>query len=80
MDTIMIIDRLCGIVELQARIIREQTEFIENMRTIDEETKKHFTAMRDKVDAEFGAIGRKFSVRRNTKTKSDDGSLEGQNV
>lgn len=51
-----LIDRLCAVVEAQAKIIREQGLFIENQLAVDDEVKKQFAAQRDDVDEELDLI------------------------
>ena len=53
MDTVMIIDCLCRVIESQARVIREQAAFIENELAVDEEMKKRFAGMWEDAEAEL---------------------------
>lgn len=56
MSAAELIDRLCAVVEAQAKIIREQGLFIENQLAVDDEVKKQFAAQRDDVDTELDLI------------------------
>ena len=56
MNSTELIDRLCAVVEEQAKIIRMQALFIEEQLAVDEEVKKQFAAQRDDVDTEFDLI------------------------
>lgn len=56
MNALELIDRLCAVMEAQARIIREQAMFIENCKTVDEEAKKKFADLREPVDAELDLL------------------------
>ena len=56
MTALETIDRLCSVATQQAEIIREQAMFIEQMNTIDEETKNHFAEKRSSMDKELGLI------------------------
>ncbi len=56
MNSTELIDRLCAVVEEQAKIIRKQALFIEELLAVDEEVKKQFAAPRDDVDTELDLI------------------------
>lgn len=56
MNSTELIDRLCAVVEEQAKIIRMQALFIEEQLAVDEEVKKQFAAQRDDVDTELDLI------------------------
>lgn len=56
MNSTELIDRLCAVVEEQAKIIRKQALFIEEQLAVDEEVKKQFAAQRDDVDTELDLI------------------------
>lgn len=56
MTNIELIDRLCGLVESQAAIIREQAFFIEQILCVDEEVKKKFADLRKPTEGEFDEI------------------------
>lgn len=56
MNSTELIERLCAVVEEQAKIIRRQALFIEEQLAVDEEVKKQFAAQRDDVDDELDLI------------------------
>lgn len=56
MTNLELIDRLCAVTEEQSKIIREQAFLIEQMQTVDQETKKKFAEKRDAVDAELDLL------------------------
>lgn len=56
MNSPELIDRLCAVVEEQAKIIRDQALFIENELAVEEEAKKQFAARRDDTDKELDLI------------------------
>lgn len=72
MNTAELIDRLCAVTEAQSRIIREQALFIEQMETIDAETKKQFADKRDPVDAELDRIEVALRPYHNTGCRKGD--------
>lgn len=76
MNTLELIDRLCAVTETQARIIREQAFFIENSKTIDEETKKHFADLREPVDAELDLLEVRLRPIHNTGCRKENGTNE----
>ncbi len=72
MTLLELIDRLCKVVEEQAGIIREQTFFIENCKTIDEETKKKFADMRGPASEELDIIELHLRPFHNTGCGKED--------
>ena len=56
MNSAELIDRLCAVVEEQAKIIRKQAIFIDECLDVDEEVKKQFTAQRDGIGTELDLI------------------------
>ena len=72
MNPIELIDRLCAVTEAQSRIIREQALFIEQMETVDAETKKQFADKRDPVDAELDRIEVALRPYHNTGCRKGD--------
>ena len=72
MNTAELIDRLCAVTEAQSRIIREQALFIEQMETVDAETKKQFADKRDPVDAELDRIEVTLRPYHNTGCRKGD--------
>ena len=56
MNTLELIDRLCAVTTKLADIVRDQAQFIEQMETVDEETKKHFAEKREAADEELDLI------------------------
>lgn len=69
-----LIDRLCAVVEVQAKIIREQGLFIENQLAVDDEVKKQFAAQRDDVDEELDLIEVGLRPFHNTGLRKGDDS------
>ena len=69
-----LIDRLCAVVEAQAKIIREQGIFIENQLAVDDEVKKQFAAQRDDVDEELDLIEVGLRPFHNTGLRKGDDS------
>ena len=69
-----LIDRLCAVVESQAKIIREQGLFIENQLAVDDEVKKQFAAQRDDVDEELDLIEVGLRPFHNTGLRKGDDS------
>lgn len=67
-----LIDRLCSVVEAQAKIIREQALFIENQLSVDEEAKKQFAVRRDEIDAELDLIEVGLRPYHNTGLRKGD--------
>jgi len=51
-----LIDRLCAISEMQAKIIREQAIFIEEQLSVDSAMKEHFAKKRDEIDSELDVL------------------------
>lgn len=74
MNSLELIDRLCAVTEAQADIIRKQAFFIENCKTIDEETKKHYADLRGPVDAELDILEFKLCPIHNTACRKEDGN------
>lgn len=72
MKSLELIDRLCGVVEEQARIIREQAFFIENCKTIDEETKKKYADLREPALDELDIIEFRLRPFHNTACGKED--------
>lgn len=72
MTTPELIDRLCAVTEAQARIIRDQALFIENMKSVDEETKKNFADQREPVDAELDLLEVGLRPTRNTGCRKEN--------
>lgn len=62
MSTLEILDRLCAVLEEQARIIHEQLLFIENCKTVDDAAKQHFADLREPVDTELGFLEAELRV------------------
>lgn len=58
MNTIEIIDLLCGVVSRQAEIIRTQAFFIEEQAAVDEAVKNIFAEQRMTVEADIGKLER----------------------
>ena len=74
MNTLELIDRLCGVTTAQADIIREQAFFIENCKTIDEEAKRHYADLRGTVDAELDLLEIRLRPIHNTACRKEDGN------
>lgn len=74
MSAAELIDRLCAVVEAQAKIIREQGLFIENQLAVDDEVKKQFAAQRDDVDTELDLIEVGLRPFHNTGLRKGDDS------
>lgn len=74
MSAAELIDRLCAVVEAQAKIIREQGLFIENQLAVDDEVKKQFAAQRDDVDEELDLIEVGLRPFHNTGLRKGDDS------
>ena len=72
MTSIELIDRLCAVVEAQAKIIREQALFIEQMQTVDQETKEKFAEKRDAADAELDLLEYELRPIRGTVCECED--------
>ena len=72
MNPLELIDRLCAVTEAQSRIIREQALFIEQMKTVDAETKKQFADMRGPVDAELDLLEVGLRPYHNTGCRKGD--------
>lgn len=56
MNLLELIDRLCAVTEEMARIIREQSFFIENCLSVDAAAKEQFAALRRPVQAELDLL------------------------
>lgn len=56
MNLLELIDRLCAVTEKMARIIREQSFFIDNCLSVDAAAKDKFAAMRRPVETELDLI------------------------
>lgn len=74
MNSTELIDRLCAVVEEQAKIIRKQALFIEEQLAVDEEVKKQFAAQRDDVDTELDLIEVGLRPFHNTGLRKGDDS------
>lgn len=72
MNSTELIDRLCAVVEEQAKIIRKQALFIEEQLAVDEEVKKQFAAQRDDVDTELDLIKVELRPFHNTRLRKGD--------
>ncbi len=72
MNPLELIDRLCAVTEAQSRIIREQALFIEQMKTVDAETKKQFADKRVPVDAELDRLEVGLRPYHNTGCRKGD--------
>lgn len=72
MNPIELIDRLCAVTEAQSQIIREQALFIEQMKAVDEETKRQFAEKRVPVDAELDLIEVALRPYHNTALRKGD--------
>lgn len=72
MNTLELIDRLCAVTEAQAKIIREQTFFIENCLAVDAESKKKFADLRQPVDAELDVLEIRLRPIHNTACGKED--------
>lgn len=57
MKAIELIDRLCAVVEAQARIIRTQAMVIEEQRAIDDEVKRELETQRSAVNQKIELAG-----------------------
>lgn len=56
MTTLEIIDRLCTVIEAQAKIIRTQVAFINEQLSVDEELKKQLFNMNEPIDADLDVL------------------------
>ena len=74
MNTAELIDRLCAVTEAQARIIRDQALFIENMKSVDEESKRHFADQREPVEAELDLLEVGLRPTCNTGCRKENGN------
>lgn len=72
MNPLELIDRLCAVTEAQSRIIREQALFIEQMKTVDAETKKQFADKRVPVDTELDLLEAGLRPYHNTGCRKGD--------
>lgn len=72
MNPLELIDRLCAVTEAQSRIIREQALFIEQMKTVDAETKKQFADKRVPVDTELDLLEVELRPYHNTGCRKGD--------
>lgn len=79
MNTLELIDRLCAVTAAQAEIIREQALFIENCKTIDEETKRHYADLRGPVDAELDLLEVRLRPIHNTACGKENGNGRNDN-
>lgn len=68
MTTLETIDRLCTVVEAQAKLIREQATFIEEQLAVEEEIKQSFSERREVIDNELDLIEIGLRPIRNTIT------------
>ncbi len=66
MNLLELIDRLCAVTEEMARIIREQSFFIENCLSVDAAAKEHFAALRRPVQAELDLLEVRLRPIHNT--------------
>lgn len=66
MTTLEIIDRLCTVIEAQAKIIRAQVTFIDEQLSVDEELKKQLFGMNDPIDADLDVLEYHLRTLNNT--------------
>ena len=66
MTTLEIIDRLCTVIEAQAKIIRAQVTFIDEQLSVDEELKKQLFGMNAPIDADLDVLEYHLRTLNNT--------------
>lgn len=76
MTKLELIDRLCAIVEMQSRIIREQAIFIEEQISVDQALKEHFAKKRDEIDSELDLLEYQMRPIHNTASESANDNEE----